>query len=234
MRYQWSNIKQPVTHPGQWEYPEIFNTVTPHYDQIKVEVNRSTGQVRLEVKTLRGEHFESIIKNGVVLREKDLKTGALTDLTDILSIYHKDFSSLPDTPVLELIGGNYRIQTEFLGTAERIVLDKKTFGKRFRNFLKNIIPNILRFFRNYGRTFKSYSRSMRWADFFDMVLISAASYAAFSYNFDFLNTGFTLLISAMATGLIDWLLRKREPWLLKIYASCAFASVALYRGYFFQ
>mgnify|MGYP000125459921 FL=1 len=117
MRYKWQNVKNQA-----WEYPEVYMTMTVHYDQIKVEANRAAGQVRLEVKTLRGEHYESIIKHGVVLREKDVKTGALTDLTDILSIYRKDFSSLPDTPLLELIGGNYGILTEFLGTAERIVV----------------------------------------------------------------------------------------------------------------
>jgi hypothetical protein len=79
MRYKWSNIKHPIGRHPAVEYPEIYTTMTMHYDQIKVEINRAAGQVRLELKTLRGEHYESIIKQGVVLREKDLKTGALTD-----------------------------------------------------------------------------------------------------------------------------------------------------------
>ncbi|HRP69398.1 MAG TPA: hypothetical protein PLY93_07700 [Turneriella sp.] len=234
MRYQWSNVKHPQTHDHRWEYPEVFTTSTSHYDHIKVEANRSTGQVRLEVKTLRGEHYESILKHGVILREKDIKTGALTDLTEILSIYRKDFSSLPDTPILELIGGNYGIMTEFLGTAERIVIEENSLKKKIVHFFKNIFPDLRKSFRNLFSVFKYYSNSMRWADLFDMALIGSAAYAAFSYNFDFLNTGFTLALSAMATGLIDWLIRRREPWLMKIYASLAVASVAIYRGYFFQ
>jgi hypothetical protein len=135
MRYKWQNMKNPA-----WDYPELYSTVTVHYDQVKVEANRATGQVRLEVKTLRGEHYESIIKHGVVLREKDLKSGALVDLTDILSIYRKDFSSLPDTPLLALIGGNYGIMTEFLGTAERIIVHDRNLFARLKRFIKAIMP----------------------------------------------------------------------------------------------
>ena len=39
---------------------------------------------------------------------------------------------------------------------------------------------------------------------------------------------------AILAGVVDWLIRKREPWLMKIYASVGLASVAVYRGYFFQ
>jgi len=228
MRYKWSNVKNPA-----WEYPEIYTTMTMHYDQIKVEINRAAGQVRLELKTLRGEHYESIIKQGVVLREKDLKTGALTDLTDVLSIYRKDFSSLPDTPTLELIGGNYGILTEFLGTAERIVI-KDSVPFRFWRFLRNLPGLIRNLFRRSWGDVRYYTASARPADAIDIAIIGAAAYTAFSYNFDYLNAGFTLCIMAALTGLIDWLIRKREPWLMKIYASVALGSAAFYRGYFFQ
>lgn len=229
MRYKWQNMKNPA-----WDYPEMYSTVTIHYDQIKVEANRGAGQVRLEVKTLRGEHYESIIKHGVVLREKDLKSGALSDLSDILSIYRKDFSSLPDTPILSLIGGNYGIMTEFMGTAERIVVHERTLLKRLLRLVRGIIPALRQWLLGIKSSFGHYARSIRRADLADMVVIAAATYGAFTYNFDYLNAGFTLCIVAMLTGLIDWLIRKREPWLLKIYASIALASVAVYRGYFFQ
>lgn len=229
MRYKWSNVKNPA-----WEYPEVYTTMTMHYDQIKVEANRAQGQVRLEIKTLRGEHYESIIKQGVVLREKDLKSGALTDLTDMLSIYRKDISSLPDTPLLELIGGNYGILTEFLGTAERIVIDNNPVSTRLWRFIKGIVPGFRNLFRRGLADFSYYTHSMRKADIFDMTLIGAATYAAFSYNFDYLNAGFTLCIMAALTGLVDWLIRKREPWLIKVYASVALGTVAVYRGFFFQ
>lgn len=234
MRYKWSNVKQPAGRHPAWDYPEIYTTMTVHYDQVKVEANRAAGQVRLEIKTLRGEHYESIIKQGVVLREKDLKTGALTDLSDILSIYRKDISSLPDTPILELIGGNYGILTEFLGTAERIVIDEATAGKRFLRFIRSIWPAIRSFLGRGWSDLKYYNNSMRKADLVDMTLIAGAAYAAFTYNFDYLSAGFTLCIMAALTGMVDWLIRRREPWLLKIYASVALGSVAVYRGYFFQ
>lgn len=229
MRYKWANVKNPA-----WDYPEVYTTMTMHYDQIKVEANRATGQVRLEVKTLRGEHYESIIKQGVVLREKDLKTGALTDLSDHISIYRKDFSSLPDTPLLELIGGNYGILTEFLGTAERIVVNEGGAGRRFLKIIRNFLPWLKSVFRRSWGDFRYYTQSMRVADLIDMALIGGAAYAAFTYNFDYLNAGFTLCAMAALTGLFDWLIRKREPWLMKIYASVALGSVAVYRGYFFQ
>ena len=208
--------------------------MTIHYDQVKVEANRAAGQVRLEVKTLRGEHYESIIKQGVVLREKDMKTGALTDLSDILSIYRKDISSLPDTPILELIGGNYGILTEFLGTAERIVVNDTTLAKRLMRGIRGILPGLRALFSRGWSDLKYYNNSMRKADLVDMTLIAGATYAAFTYNFDYLNAGFTLCIMAALTGMVDWLIRRREPWLLKIYASVALGSVAVYRGYFFQ
>ncbi len=229
MRYKWQNMKNPA-----WDYPELYSTVTVHYDQIKVEASRAAGQVRLEVKTLRGEHYESIIKHGVVLREKDLKTGALVDLTDILSIYRKDFSSLPDTPLLALIGGNYGIQTEFLGTAERIVVRDRTLFARLMRLIRGIGPWMRSLMRRSLSNFSYYTAAARPADFIDMAIIGTATYAAFTYNFDYLSAGFTLCTMAILTGLVDWLIRKREPWLMKIYASVGIASVAVYRGYFFQ
>jgi hypothetical protein len=229
MRYKWANVKNPA-----WDYPEVYTTMTIHYDQVKVEANRAQGQVRLEVKTLQGEHYESIIKQGVVLREKDMKTGALADLTDHISIYRKDFSSLPDTPLLELIGGNYGILTEFLGTAERIVVKEGSLATRFWKAIKGLPASIRHLFGNLWRNFRYYNASARPADFVDMAVISAATYTAFTYNFDYLSAGFTLCIMAALTGLVDWLIRKREPWLMKIYASVALGSVAVYRGYFFQ
>jgi hypothetical protein len=229
MRYKWQNMKNP-----SWEYPELYSTVTVHYDQVKVEANRASGQVRLEVKTLRGEHYESIIKHGVVLREKDLKSGALTDLTDILNIYRKDFSSLPDTPILALIGGNYGIMTEFLGTAERIIVRDRNLLARLQRLVKGILPWLRALGRRSLANVSYYSAAARPADFVDMAIIGTATYAAFTYNFDYLSAGFTLCTMAILTGIVDWLIRKREPWLMKIYASVGLASVAVYRGYFFQ
>lgn len=229
MRYKWSSVKNP-----KWDYPEVYATMTINYDQIKVETNRASGQVRLEVKTFRGEHFESIIKHGVVLREKDLKSGSLVDLTNILSNYRKDISSLPDTPILSLIGGNYGILTEFLGTAERIVIGDASISRSLWRSLK-ALPGVLRRFLGRIKNDFSYDfSSMRRADIFDMALIGAATWGAFSYNFDYLNAGFTLCIMAALTGLTDWLIRNREPWLMKIYASVGLGSLAVYRGYFFQ
>jgi len=229
MRYKWSNVKN-----AQWDYPEVYTTMTMHYDQIKVEVNRAQGQVRLEIKTLRGEHYESILKHGVVLREKDLKSGSLTDLTDILSIYRKDVSSLPDTPILSLIGGNYGILTEFLGTAERIVIDNSTLATKSWRALKNFPRALYALYRAALADISYYLGSMRRADLIDMALIGAATWGAFTYNFDYLNAGFTLCAMAALTGLVDWLIRRREPWLAKIYASVGLGAVAVYRGYFFQ
>jgi hypothetical protein len=229
MRYKWQNMKNPA-----WDYPELYSTVTVHYDQVKVEANRATGQVRLEVKTLRGEHYESIIKQGVVLREKDLKSGALVDLTDILSIYRKDFSSLPDTPLLALIGGNYGIMTEFLGTAERIIVHDRNLFARLKRFIKAIMPWLRALGRRSLANVGYYTTAARPADFVDMAIIGTATYAAFAYNFDYLSAGFTLCAMAILAGVVDWLIRKREPWLMKIYASVGLASVAVYRGYFFQ
>ncbi|GAB4422838.1 MAG: hypothetical protein OHK0011_02280 [Turneriella sp.] len=229
MRYKWQNMKNP-----SWDYPEVYSTVTIHYDQIKVEANRALGQVRLEVKTLRGEHYESIIRHGTILREKDLRTGALTDLTDILSVYRKDFSSLPDTPILALIGGNYGIMTEFIGTAERIVVQDRHLLRRLMRLVKGIWPALKNWYASTRASFGYYWHQARKADLFDIALIGSSTYAAFTYNFDYLNAGFTLCIVAMLTGLVDWLIRKREPWLLKIYASIGLATVAVYRGYFFQ
>jgi hypothetical protein len=229
MRYKWQNVKNPA-----WEMPEVYTTMTVHYDQVKVEANRAQSLVRLEVKTLRGDHYESIIKSGVVLREKDLRSGALTDLTDVLSIYRKDFSSLPDTPILEMIGGNYGILTEFLGTAERIVVNNTSLRNRLKLFTKSIIPGIRSFLANAWKNVRYYTASARPADLVDMAIIGGATFAAFTYNFDYLNAGFTLCIMAALTGAIDWLIRKREPWLMKIYASVALGGLAVYRGYFFQ
>jgi len=229
MRYKWQNLKNP-----SWDYPEIYSTITIHYDQIKVEANRALGQVRLEVKTLRGEHYESIIRNGVVLREKDLRTGALSDLTDILSAYRKDFSSLPDTPILALIGGNYGILTEFVGTAERIEVKDSQLFRRLLRLLRGIFPLLKKWCTHARSNLGYYRRAASKSDLFDMALIGTAAYAAFNYNFDYLSAGFTLCIVSLLTGLIDWVVRRREPWLLKIYASIALATIAVYRGYFFQ
>ena len=120
--------------------------------------------MRLEIKTLRGEHYESIIKHGVVLREKDLKTGSFSDLDDVISIYRKDFSSLPDTPLLALIGGNYGILTEFLGTAERIVINPGGVRKRLLNSLRRLLPGLRNLLRRPWSDLREYNRSAKPAD----------------------------------------------------------------------
>ncbi len=96
---------------------------------------------------------------------EDIKSGALADLTDILSIYRKDFSSLPDTPILELIGGNYGILTEFLGTAERIVIKDSKLSRRLWKWLIGLPGAFRNLCNNFGRSFKYYSASARpaWA-----------------------------------------------------------------------
>ncbi len=229
MRYKWQSVKNPA-----WDYPEVYTTMTVHYDQIKVEANRTAGQVRLEVRTLRGDRFESIIKHGVILREKDLRTGSFSDLNDIISIYRKDISSLPDTPLLSLIGGNYGILTEFLGTAERIVINPQRIRAKFWQLTRNFFPALSQMLQRAWQNLRYYNSAAKRADLFDIALIAGATFGAYAYNFDYLNAGFTLCAMAMLTGLVDWLIRKREPWLLKIYASVALGSVAVYRGYFFQ
>lgn len=222
-----------MKHPG-WEYPEIYSAVTVHYDQLQVAVNRALGQVRLQIKTLRGDHYESIIRNGIVLREKDLRSGALVDLADIFAGYSKDFSSLPDTPILSLIGGNYGILTEFIGTAERFRIEQKNLWQRLADVAKNLVFWLKKRWLALRDSFGYYRQAARAADLFDCLFIGGCGYAMFSYNFDFLVAGFTLWLSAMLTGICDWLLRKREPWLLKIYAALGGGAFAIYLGYAFQ
>ena len=227
MRYKWQTVKNPSL-----EYPEVFMTTNHHYDQIKAEVNRITGQVRLEVKTLRGEHYESIIRKGVILREKDIKTGSFIDLAEIMPQYRRDFSSLPDSPLLALIGGNYEILTEFLGTAERIAPPRPPFSlsrlvRRILDAFKLRIQNAHEAIRD------ATTHASKW-DLFDVILVASIGYAVFLINFDFLSTGFALCFSAIATGTFDWILRRREPWLLKIYTALLPGFSAIYLGFTLQ
>lgn len=229
MRYSWQNIRNTGT-----EYPEIYLTTTAFGDKIRVDINRAKGLVKLNLKTHDGKEIESVIRNGLILRERNISEKKCYDFLNEFSKHHRDISSLPDTQILRIIGGNYNVLTEFFGTAQRIYLEEPSFKRWFQNLftqyrlkLRTIPYRIKRFFRDIT------GHLSLW-DIFDAGIITGVAYISHITAYDYLFTGVVTCMTALLSGVFDWSLRQRAPYLVKIFLTFFPGIYAMYLGYTLQ
>lgn len=206
MFFTWKHIKMNTA-----DFPETFVLQGLGSERIRISANRIRGLVKLEVSDGRGDRVESVISNGVVIRETDLVTGRVKDLEPVLSRYHREISSLPDDQLLRLIGGNYGVLTEFLGQSRKIIpVIKKT--KNWNVLWKSPFG----FFKSFARFLKELFSTPRLSDLIEFIFIAAAGFLIYNMNFNFFHAGVAMAAASLFSGLLDILWKKREPYLIKV------------------
>lgn len=231
MLYDWTQF---IANTKQ-EYPEIFLLRTLRGDELKVEVNRAQGLVRITVKEHTGQKWQSVISNGVVLREKDLVLNQNVHLDSILSRYRFDLSSLPDNQVLRLIGGNYGVLTEFLGRGKHINKINLSAVQSRKEWLRSLYSNsILKIKQKFLQLYRVFISPPQWSDIPDIILAGFFTSYAFQLNYSFLESGFFLCLAALLSGIGDYFLKKRSPYLPKVTILFLVGSFALGLGWFYE
>lgn len=223
-RYKWTYIKGRES-----EFPELYLLHSDLGDRIKVEVNRARKQVRISADTHLGNHIQATISNGVIIREKDLHTGKHLNLDEYFADLHIELSSLPDSQVLGIIGGNYKVLTEFLGTikAREVVRPTESSSRLLWQWLAKY-PQ--KFWKGCKSVFRAvFDRPSLW-DALDIGLIGSVAWMSYIWNFNLLFAGFMTCITTLATGVADWALRNRAPYILKVFAFMGPGLAAIYLG----
>ena len=235
MKFNWTYIKSP--NP---DFPELYLLKTNTGESLRVEQNKFGSLVRLQLDG-KNKSVQSVISNGVILREKDLISGRNISLNEAFSNLKTEISSLPKTSILRAIGGNYGIMTEFLGTA-KVVQDKnhikidswsdvvKLFN-RYRNKIQKL-PQKWR--KEIKRSWQNKSFLPSLWDLFDISLFIAAGYGVYLLNFNLLQAGFITTCGAFFSGFADFLWRKKNIYATKIIILLVPGSYLLYLGYRFQ
>ncbi|MCB1199182.1 MAG: hypothetical protein KDK41_00950 [Leptospiraceae bacterium] len=228
MTYHWKYIKAE-----NLELPEIYFLKNQTGDRIRVETNRLSGMVKIRVEKNDSSLIEATIRNGVLLRELDLSAKAPKDLSDDFQRYRLDLSSLPDTGILRLIGGNYGIMTEFLGSAE-----KKAFGpesevvvKKIRDLVRKIIGlpfRFLRFLRD------GVLQKPRFSDLLDISFVMGLAAGVYSINFNAVQSGFLIAVGAFAGVMLDILVRRNDVLLSKFLILGITGVYGLHYGFIYQ
>lgn len=224
VKYNWRYIHN---RPGP--YPELYLYQDESVGWIKVEVNRLQKVVKLQVDG--NESYYSVIKRRHILREKNLQTGSDEKLDEKIRPLGITISSLPDNEVLEIIGGNYGILTEFLGQAKRIVNHDYAL---IRKLWKKQLYRVKSIFHKIRNAILAVLEMPKWQDLLDTALISTGAWAVFQINYDLLAAASFALTTSIASGFIDMFARKKEPYLLKIFIVFMPGVYLVYLGFLYQ
>jgi|GEM_PF-1494814 len=225
MQDQWKYISD-----RDGDFPEAY-LVNADGNKIKVEVNRLRKQVKIFVETVDGETLESSITNGIVLDEKNCKTGRKEDLIEEFTALGKYLSSIPDGKVIRLIGGNYGVLTEFLGRAAQFANEDIRLIKRL---LMSLLALPVMIFAGLLSLFKDLVEQPRISDLADALVIVAGAYLTYLVNYNYIFGGIALIVGALASGYVDWLVRKRQPYILKVLIISVPALYAISLGIKYQ
>lgn len=233
MRYHWKHISGLAS-----DFPERF-LLEQKKDRIQVDVNRNLGRVQITCKDNKNTTCQSVISNGVVLREKEIEKNTNNPL-DHLSIEEQirrhsvALSSLPDENILKLIGGNYNVLVNFLGTVQ----SRRRIKKFFSVWGDGSWQDLRDIFLERLQTWKaSLGQLFRWpsvSDLADFLFSLAVGFLTYQINFSFLLCGISMASASLLTGYIDWLLRHKQPYLLKVVFLFFPALYVSYRGFLLQ
>ncbi|GBF50303.1 hypothetical protein LPTSP4_18280 [Leptospira ryugenii] len=234
--------KQKPRTPG---FIRSFTMETPLGDVLEAEFNFHERLVRLsaEIKAERGRIYNSTIRNGVVMQEKDMTAGRVYPVFRKIWPFREFFSLLPDKDMLASIGGCYEIyppQAE--NQSERKSWEEKGFGEPFSTKYDSIFGIIreTRFQRwrrkrrearlSRGTRWERFKRRF-WGDVQDICLGLGLCGVVYYAYYDYVILGFSLASFGMLAGLLDFLVRKRSVLMTKVLSFLSLGSYFFYTGY---
>jgi hypothetical protein len=212
------------------DFPEAW-VLNFSRNKLKVEVNREKKQVRIYAETDGGDRIESSITNGIVIEERDLNTGTKANLIEEFTNLGKYLSAIPDSKLVRLIGGNYGVISEFIQFVGQHANKDMMILKAMGLSIILIPVKILAAFLDWSKDIVS---KPRMTDIVDAAVVVGGGYLTYLWNFDFALSGFVVMTGAVLTGYIDWFIRRKNPYVLKVLVTFLPASYFLLAGLRYQ
>ena len=219
-----SNWKRNKTLPKG--FSKSFRFTSNSGDELQVDYNFHENLVRLglSVALEKGKNYTTTIKNGTIIRERDVSNGINTSLKKKFIPFKDIFSAIPDEDILETIGGVYDIKKtplvkyenedrEIFETKSVETIEvKSSFKTKIMTLYKNVKIRIL-------------------DDIYDTLLGISLCVAIYLHFFDMIILGFALGFMGVFFGVLDWLLRKRTPMFIKVISFLFSGGYYFYLGY---
>lgn len=240
--------KQNSSIPG---FNRSFIAHTPSGDVLEADFNYHERLVRLsvEISEENGKNYAATIKNGSIVKEKDITNGRNYPISRKIRPFKDIFSCLPDADMLDSLGGAYEISLVPLGKVEKRLgrgvyedeygggssLPESTrydhiFGIRRETWFQKWLRK--RWERRIQREpFWVRFRRRFWAETQDMVLGTGLAWVVYNYWYDYIILGLALGVFGFFSGILDWLWRKRDPLLVKVLSFLSLGSYFFYNGY---
>ena len=227
-RTWWKRSKNPARG-----FFKSYRAVSLVGDVFLVDYNFHENLVRLSLEPAseKGKTYTTTIKKGTIIRERDVFNAVNTSLRKKFYPFRDIFSCIPDDDVLNSIGGVYdisrvslgkRIQdstgTVDAGQEQGIGTDsaRKTYLSRFADRLRESYTDFkIRFLD----------------DLYDSVLGVSVCVAIYLHFFDYVVLGFSLAFMGILFGGLDWILRNRTPFYLKVMSFLSFGGYYFYTGF---
>jgi hypothetical protein len=207
-------------------FSKSFRQTTPSGDELQVDYNFHENLVRLSlsVSLEKGRNYITTIKNGTIIRERDVSNGMNSSLKKKFLPFREIFSSIPDNDILETIGGVYEIEKQELQKYESDREIEVTNNSKEEKLTKIHFKDKL----------KSFYRNLRIRildDLYDTLLGISLCVAIYLHFFDMVLLGFSLGFMGLFFGTLDWTLRSRNPMLLKVLSFLFSGGYYFYLGY---
>lgn len=220
-------------NPSRLEgYVRNYSTVTPEGDEMEIDFNYVRQMVKITIRPERepGREFYAVIKSGTILQERELASRRPIDLTSRLVNMKGYFRFLNDENVLKAIGGNYDLPTEPEWGSSRMRDSFKLVDTR----PKNLYEKIRRYLEEKHR--RENDNSPFWKKFLRRVPAETMDmglgvFLILAYLFHWISltelAGFSGAMGIFL-GAIDWVWRRRSPFLPKVVLMLATSMMAVY------
>jgi hypothetical protein len=234
---KWWKISRKRTHG----YDKSYIAKTPEGDTLRVEFNHKEDIVKLSIQEAsdKKKEYISIVKKGTSIREKEVSSNANSSFKRKLYRFKDVFSSLPDDDILESLAGIYNLSLVSRGVEETDL----TSDSSGEFSTKQSIPGETFFQRLKRYAFppssknKSFLKTLKeraWCETADLILGASASFFVYYYYYDYVILGLALAALGFFFGALDWIIRNRDPLLLKVLLFSCVGSYYFYTGYTLQ
>lgn len=225
-RTWWKRSKTPARG-----YFKSYRAVSPVGDVFVVDYNFHENLVRLSLEPAseKGRAYTATIKKGTIIRERDVFNAANTSLKKKFYPFRNIFSCIPDDDVLNSIGGVYDISKVSLG--KKVQEDASSYIPEAESV---VVPTGESFFKRFlGKAKESYVEfKIRFLDdLYDSILGVSVCLAIYLHFFDYVVLGFSLAFMGVFFGGLDWILRNRTPFYLKVMSFLSFGGYYFYTGF---
>ncbi|MCE9500958.1 MAG: hypothetical protein K8R21_10745 [Leptospira sp.] len=219
-------------------FHKSYKAETPDGDLLQVDFNYHERLVRLNVQLARerGKSYVATVKQGSIIREKDVTTNRNTSIKGKVHPFRYIFSCIPDDDLLESVGGAYEISRVSLGKQLLAGELPPNDGEPFRTEKKR--ESFFEYLQRrrqekIGRdgTFLQRVKRRFWGELHDFLFGSSLGLAVYYHFFDFSILGLSLAIFAFFSGGMDWILRNRNPLMIKVFFFLFTGSYFFYTGY---